>query len=365
MQTEKRRKFIINVMYWLLVLALVYVTVKYLLPLLTPFVIAFVIAFALKPVIRFFRSKCKMCNAVAAIFAVVLFYLTVGVLISIAGTEIFLFIKDLFLAMPKIYTDTIAPAMLSALDSAREGISRLDPSAIATITDIINNFVTSLGNIISGLSVNVVGAISGVASRVPMLLISVLLTVISSFFISSDYSKITGFIMAQLNDKTKALVLEIKSYIVDILFKYVRSYSLIMFVTFVELSIGLMILGVNNAILIAFLIAIFDVLPVLGTGGIMIPWTIFCLIMGNTRLGLGLLAVYVIITIVRNIIEPKIVGKHVGLHPLVTLMAMFVGTALFGVVGLFGLPISIAIINSLNKNGAIHIFKEPEKSNRA
>ena len=126
--------------------------------------------------------------------------------------------------------------------------------------------------------------------------------------------------------------------------KYLRSYALILLITFGELSLGLVLLGVDNAVLIAFCIALFDILPVAGTGGIMIPWAIFSLIGGDWGFAVGLVVIWAVITIVRNIIEPKIVGRQVGLHPLLALIAMFVGTKLFGLVGLFLLPLTLAIV---------------------
>ena len=89
----------------------------------------------------------------------------------------------------------------------------------------------------------------------------------------------------------------------------------------------------------------------------MIPWTIIAALQGNYSLALGLLIVYIVITIIRNILEPKIVGSQVGLHPLVTLMSLFVGAQLFGVLGLFGLPITLSLLKNLNDKGTIHILK--------
>lgn len=359
MKTEKRRRFIINLTYWLLVLALVYVLVKYLLPLVTPFVIAFVIAFMLRSPIRFLVNKCRMGPKLASALSVTLFFLTVGALIGFAGAEIFMFLKNLFLGLPSAYTNSIAPALLKLNDWIRETVGQLDPEIIAAIDTALNNIVRSLGNIITSFSFSVVGGITVAATGLPVLLITVLMTIISTFFLSADYERVTGFLLAQLSEKNRELVHQIRIYIVEILFKYIKSYSLIMLITFGELSIGLSVLGVKNAILIALLIAIFDILPVLGTGGIMIPWLIISFINGDIRMGVGLLILYIVITVIRNVIEPKIIGQHVGLHPIVTLIAMFVGTALFGVVGLFGLPISLAIINSLNETGAIHLFRKP------
>lgn len=172
-----------------------------------------------------------------------------------------------------------------------------------------------------------------------------------------DYKKIITFLLHQLKDKHQKLMIEIKNYVVNTLFKCILSYALIMGITFLELSIGLSIIGIEKAILTAFIISIFDILPVLGTGGIMIPWTIIAAFQRNYLLALGLLIMYIVITVVRNILEPKIVGSQVGLHPLVTLISLFVGVQLFGVLGLFGLPITLSLLKNLNDKGTIHILK--------
>ena len=151
--------------------------------------------------------------------------------------------------------------------------------------------------------------------------------------------------------------MQIKEYIIGTLFVCIRSYAIIMSITFVELSIGFTIIGLEYALPIAFGIAIFDILPVLGTGGIMLPWAVITAIRGDIPLALSLLAVYVVVTIIRNIIEPKIVGAQLGLHPVVTLVSMFVGTQLFGVLGLFGFPICLSLLRHLNDTGAVKIFK--------
>jgi predicted PurR-regulated permease PerM len=129
------------------------------------------------------------------------------------------------------------------------------------------------------------------------------------------------------------------------------------------------ITGQQNVFLLALLIALLDILPIVGTGTVLIPWAVISLIVGDYAKGICLLIMYAIITVIRQFIEPKIVGDQVGLHPVATLIAMIVGTKLFGAIGLFGLPISLAIIKDLNDHGKIHVFKpykpyskeEPEK----
>ena len=153
------------------------------------------------------------------------------------------------------------------------------------------------------------------------------------------------------------MLFEIREYVCGTLIKCILSYALILFITFSEIAIGLTVLRVPNAILIAVCIAIFDILPVLGTGGIMIPWAIISLITGDFFRGFGLLILYLLITVIRNIVEPKIVGHQVGLHPVVTLASMLAGLNLFGIIGLFGFPITLSLLKNLNDRGVIRLFK--------
>ena len=102
--------------------------------------------------------------------------------------------------------------------------------------------------------------------------------------------------------------------------------------------------GIERPILKAAVIAVLDILPILGTGGIMIPWAVISLVLGYTGLGIRLFLIYGIVTVVRNYVEPKIVGTQLGLHPIITLVSMFIGLRLFGFWGLFGLPVSISFL---------------------
>ena len=113
---------------------------------------------------------------------------------------------------------------------------------------------------------------------------------------------------------------------------------------------------------LALIICIVDIFPVLGTGTVIIPWAIYEFIMGNSNLALGLAVMYVLITVIRNFIEPKIVGHSVGLHPIVTLTSMYVGLQLFGFFGMLMMPIIIIMIKVLQDNGKIHLWKNPSNN---
>ena len=244
-------------------------------------------------------------------------------------------------------------------DRLEELLAKLDPSLMSALQELQSQLLNMLWQLVSSLSVVLVGGVSiatSFATSLPGFLIRLLLMVISTFFIAVDYQKIVRFCLGCLQGSTRNLVLQVKAYVVGTLFVCIRSYALIMSITFVELSVGLTLIGVNRAILVALLIAIFDILPVLGTGGIMIPWVILSALGGDLPHAFALLVLYVIITVIRNIIEPRIVGAQIGLHPVLTLMSMFVGNHLFGIVGLFGLPILLSLLRYLNDNGTISLF---------
>lgn len=177
------------------------------------------------------------------------------------------------------------------------------------------------------------------------------------FFFTFDYQKIVNFILKQFPEKSQFMIINIKNSSINALLKLLKAYAILLSVTFIELLIGLTILKVENAFTISVIIALVDILPVLGTGSILTPWMIISLINGNINLAIGLLILYIIITVVRQILEPKVVGHQIGLYPLITLMCMFVGAQLFGIAGLFGFPIAATIIKNLHDNGIITAFK--------
>jgi len=131
-----------------------------------------------------------------------------------------------------------------------------------------------------------------------------------------------------------------------------------MFITFIISTIGFIIIDTGYEVLMGLVTALADGIPLLGSGIVIVPWIILNLITGNIRMALGLLSVYLFAVIVRQIIEPKIVSTQTGLHPLVTLISMYFGLIIFGVVGLFLGPVIMIMLKNLHSSGIITIRKE-------
>ena len=357
MNIETQKRFLIRIGFWAVVILLLIVGLKYVLPIVLPFVAAFLIAAALNRPIVFLAGKLGGRRVLPAVGLTLVFYILAAALFSFLGVRVLKFIWDTVRALPQIYMNTLEPALETAFVNLQVYLDELDPAVVAALSENVNSMLGSLGSFVTNASVRIISYISGIAASVPGLFLNIVITIIVTFFLTVDYPKITGFLLRQLPEKGKFYLEEVRGYVGGTLLKCLASYALILCITFAELSIGLSVLRVPNAVLIALCIAVFDILPVLGTGGIMIPWGIICLILGKWVLGFGLLALYVIITVVRNIIEPKIVGYQVGLHPVVTLLSMLTGLQFFGLLGLFGFPITLSLLKNLNDRGLTHIFK--------
>lgn len=357
MQTEKRRNFLINFAYFGVITAIAVAAVKYVLPMVAPFAIAFVIAYLLKRPISYLSGTLKLPRKLAAILMVILFYGLAGGLLTLLSIRAVTGIVSLIGSLPTMYETHARPFFMAILHNVEAVFMNMDPTLAYTLEEIGLQLIQSLGQLVSSISVWLISFSGGVAAAVPGLFIKFVLMIIASFFIAIDYERLTGFCVRQLSDNAKGVFFQIKEYLVGTLWVCIRSYALIMTITFVELSIGLSIIRINHAVFVAFIIALFDILPVLGTGGIMIPWAVLTLLQGDPPRALSLLVIYLVITVIRNIIEPKIVGGQLGLHPVVTLCSMFLGTQLLGAVGLFGFPIGLSLLLYLNDHGVIKIFR--------
>ncbi|NLI54536.1 MAG: sporulation integral membrane protein YtvI [Clostridiales bacterium] len=366
MKLEKRRRFIINFLYYAIIVGIVVLLARYALGVLMPFFIAFLVSLLLKPAVAFFNEKLKLPRGLTGVLFVVLFYALVGFLLIILSIQLFAAAKSFFQLLPSLYTNTIVPWMTRLFASLQEFAGRLDPDAAAAYNVVAANVTTSLGDTIVNISRQVVGWVTNFTLKAPGFLLKLLITIIATVFLTADFPRIKAFVMRQLSEHWRNLLHNARVQLGRTLWSYTRSYAMILIITFGEIALGLTIIGVDNAAGIAVAIALFDILPVVGSGLVLLPWTIFTLISGDIITGIGLAVLYVIVIVVRQIMEPKIVGDRVGLHPLVTLLSMVLGTYLFGGIGLLGLPITVALIHALNKEGAIHLYKmtddEPPQS---
>lgn len=337
---KEKKEFLINIAYYGIVIAIAWVLLKYLLPVAMPFLLGYCVAILVCNA----TAKCKQSKKLIRIISTIVFYVVVGCFISFGFLEAFSSLYSGVTKIPLIYEQDIVPTAKALYSEITLFVSELDPELLSVVSIIADALGSSLDKLFSLISSFIVGLISDIVGFVPSLFISTVIMIIATFFFVVDYDRINEFFNEKAPQKWREGFSEIKYYVRNTLLVVIRSYAIIMLLTFSELSIMFTLCGVKYALVIATIIAIFDIMPVLGTGGIMIPWAIICFILGDYTLGIELIVMYVIVTVVRNYVEPKVVGEQLGLHPLVTLISMFIGLRLFGFLGLFGMPIGISYL---------------------
>ncbi|MBQ6020444.1 MAG: sporulation integral membrane protein YtvI [Clostridia bacterium] len=372
--TVKRLSFVINIAYFAIFVALFYCIARYALSYVAPFLIAFAAAYALQRPVNFIhrKSRGKLPRGIVGTVLVLLITAAVVTLIAVLGVQItgklrdfISFLTSKFSELPRLI-DTVKNSLLDFARKLPEGIS-------ATLTDSLNKISTddlmhtvssklTTDNILSALKTPLSGAWS-MAKQVPVTIIAVLITIISACFLTADYRIIKNFILLQFSEERRNKLVKTKKLILYSLSRIVKSYLLIILITTAELALGLGVLKLAHIyengyiIAISLLIAIIDIIPVLGTGTVLIPWAVISFITGEIGMGISLLVMYVIITIIRQIIEPKLVAGQFDLPAIVTIASMYIGTKLFGPIGIFLLPITIILLKLLVDEGVIKLFR--------
>ena len=356
-ELERKRRFLINVAYVIAVGVIYYVLVRYVLYALMPFTIALLVTIILKRPVDHTAKLLHIPRKGVAFLLVVLFSGLIAALLTHAVIQLIVALVGWFGSLTTIYAENIEPALLRVLDWYENLVASIDPAHAAQAESIGNNILGSLASWVASVSRSLVGYAQKLALGTPKFFISLIFCIVSTVFLSMDYPNITYFFLGQFPEKSQQTILEAKNYLLKTIGGMLKSYGLIMFITFCELNIGLRIIGVEDASVLSLIIAIFDILPALGTGGIMIPWVVIELVQGNVMLGVKLLLLYAFITVVRNILEPKIVGESIGLHPVLLLISIYVGGTILGPMGIIIMPFTLIVIKKLNDAGHIHVFR--------
>ncbi len=356
----KKIHFLIQILYLAVFALIAYFCFNYILGAVAPFIIALVASVIVEPIVQRLVHKLKFPRPVASTICMVillLFVILIGIILS----------RTIW-SEGKQIIENIPSYIRSILNSVRElsesnsGLMAFVPDdAVDHILDTLYNIDYSqlVPQIVNGsVGSLILGYAGNVVTYIPNALIFFIVTVVSSIFMSVSFPVVKGFILRQFKPKHRSLIIEIKKNLFSTIGQYLRSYSLLLLLTFSELLIFFLIFQFKPALPLALGIALVDILPVLGIGTILIPWSLISLLTGEPWRALILICIYIVLTIVRQIMEPKIIGDHVGLLPIVTLFCIWVGLKLFGFGGFFIVPIAVVILKNLQEAGKIHIWKE-------
>lgn len=357
MPENKHLRFFLTILYVLLGILGLWFFFKFAFLWFLPFIIAFVASRIIERPVTFFKEKLRFPRPLASAIFTVLFYGIIGTLFYFAMSSA---IKELIVIFEKLRHFNINQTIERLENIFNNFLLKLP---LLSQDFIYSNIETWLSDLISALQ-NLIGPIvssaTNVATALPSVLIFVIAAIVSTYFFSSDYYIIKEKLSSITPTRWKARYLQTKNQVSTTLVSYLRAVLVLVCVTFVELTIGFALLRVSNPFLVAAIVAIIDALPILGTGWVLLPWGIISLLSGNYLFAIGLAVIYIVVLIVRNLLEPKIIGSHIGLHPLVTLAAMYVGLKLFGIMGMF-MPIPIALIKQFYEWGYFDFLKIPDE----
>lgn len=318
----------------------VYLFFKYIFSLVLPFIIAWGVAIAVRPFAKKISKGTKIPYKIVSVILTLLL-LVGGIAVAVSASvyavrEAWDFIVGI-LENESLY-DVLGKIMnpIGGIFGDREGAAELEAKIGEAIKEALSSALSKI-----------VSAITSFAVSVPKALLFVLITVISSIYFSYDLDTINGFVKKALPTKISRAAVSFKKRFLDTLIKYLRSYIIIMLITFIVMLFGFLVLRVRYAVLFAFVVALLDALPLIGVGTILVPWSLYQLIFGDFGMGIGLVVLFIAHQLIRQFAEPKIVGKSLGLHPIASLALLYIGYCAFGFLGLLLIPLLTVIINIL------------------
>lgn len=315
----------------------------------------------MNPLVTFFEKKARLPRGLAVFVSLLLIFLIFAGLITLLVAEIISGTNYLAGVIPEHietivdYIETlIATKIIPLYNQTNAMFNTLDNGQQDTIIKNIQNIGESITTGVSSFIQAFLKNIPTIIGWFPTTVTALLFTLLGTFFISKDFDRfgrMTGNVLPnKIFSGAKRLFRDLKRA----LFGFIRAQFTLVSLTTVTILIGFLILGVKYSITIALICGLVDIIPYLGTGTIFIPWIIFEFISGNTSLAIGLSVLYIIVVVQRQLIEPKVLSSSIGLDPLATLVALFIGFKLIGFLGLIAGPVVLVIFNTLQR---AHVFK--------
>ena len=323
-----------------MVLALIPITflvIQYLVPLVLPFLLGAALALAAEPMVRFLCARLRLPRGMASILGVAMAFALLGLAILVCCALVFRQIQALAGVLPNM-EETIRSG-LGALSGWLLEIADGAPAVLREpLARNVENFFSNGSALLEKITGYVLHLASGILSRLPNGALAFVTGLISSFMISAKLSQIRMGIARRFPAERIRPWLETAKSLKVALLGWLKAQVKLSGVTFGLLTISFLLLGISYGPLWAFLVALVDAFPILGTGAVLVPWSLISFLQGDTLRAFGLLGAYAVVTVTRTVLEPRLVGRQLGLDPLVTLVCFYAGFRLWGIWGMILAP---------------------------
>lgn len=311
-----------------------------------PFLLALVVAIFLEPLTGFMMKRFRLNRLVAAVISSTLFTVILVGLIVLLGMKI---IAELIAFLEKVpqYFENANTFVDDLLVDARGLYQNLPPDAIQTLEQYLMSLTNTITSMVGKLSSTIVGF----ASTLPGMFIFFIVFLVAVYMFCFSLNTMKASVLSFFDESSRSQVDQVLNNLRKSIFGFLRSQIILSGMTYILSLIGLLILGIKYPMAIALLIIIVDILPILGTGSVLVPWASYLLLTGDIYTGIGLIVLFLVITVFRRIVEPKILGDSVGIGALPALVSLYVGFKLVGVIGVFIGPLIVIIYMAARQAG--------------
>lgn len=309
-----------------------------------PFIIGGILAWSVSPVVHFLEKTMKIGRRAGSVLVIVSVIAGIGFLIYSIGNRLLLEVMDFFHIIPKLWDD-MEIEYVSFVKKLSPVIDNLPPGIVEKAGEWRQNIETDISILIGRLSMSTADAVKNYVGNVPKIIIAVTMGLLSFYFFVAEKNYFLNIFNKTFSEGFIKKCLVLKETIVDVMAGYLKAQFKIEIWVYLVICVGLLVIKVPYWYLVAVPIAFLDMLPVFGTGTVLIPWTIFKLLSGKYLYALALVIIWGVSQLVRQLIQPKVIGKSMGMDTIPTLILLYVGYKLAGVIGMIAaVPIGILVL---------------------
>ena len=344
---QERLATVIDILFYAALGGLLYFFARYFLAWTLPFFLGAGIAALMRPTALRLSRALRLNERAAAVLSVGCFYLAAAGLLTVFLTIVLAQAYELLSQLPGLYARSIAP-LLERLGGWFYGLAaRFAPDAGGGLESFYGAVSEAVRTAAVEGSSRLVAWCAGLVAKLPLLLLGAVFTVMISVLAATGYRELGAFLRGLTPRALRGRLEGLQTFLRETVWRMVRAYTIIMAITFSELALGLWLLGFGYVLPVAACITLLDILPLIGSGTVLVPWAVVLLAGGDTAGGAGLLCLFGIIAVVRKIVEPRVVGGQIGLHPIATITAMYAGLRIAGFWGLLLAPVTVLLLRHL------------------
>ena len=329
---------------------------RFVVPFLWPFLLALLLARLLDRPVGALQKRLRLRRAYTAGLAVLLL---VGALLGLgllAGSRLLAAAGRFAAALPERLAASAAP--LQGLQTRLDAfLDTLPPEAAALCRTALGSLGDELGRLPAALYGGLLTALSGAAAAAPALLFKLLSFTLALFFLTEGWPEVRRFLLRQVPAPLRDRVTQMRRDVRAAVGQWAAAQGKLMAVTFLELSLAFLFLRMERSMLLAAAISLVDALPLLGTGTVLLPWALGSLLLGKIRQAVFLALTWALVSLVRSLLEPRLLGSRSGLHPAAALLALFCGARLAGLWGMLLFPPGLMVLKQLNDRGWLRLWR--------